>query len=760
MKTIQFTILFCMFMFIHKVNCKAQVNIIPYPASVDIMHGAFKLDKSTSIVLIDDILNINQLEVEQFNLWILQHYGFKLNQTNNLKENQNIIQIRSEKTETEKYELNIQGNKIAIKASGEGLKNAFESLKQLMYANKKENVFSIPACFIIDSARFQWRGMHLDVSRHFFDKAFVKKYIDYISMYKMNVFHWHLTDDQGWRIEIKKYPKLTEIGAWRKGSMIGHYNQHQFDTLRYGGFYTQDDIKEIVAYAKLKHVTIVPEIEMPGHAMAALSAYPQLACTSGPFEVEKQWGVFDDVFCPKPETFQFLEDVLTEVMALFPGEYIHVGGDECPKERWKNCSNCQNLIKKEALKDEHELQSYFIQRIEKFLNKNNKKLIGWDEILEGGLAQNAAVMSWRGTEGGIAAAKQNHFVVMTPGTHCYFDHYQGHPTMEPLAIGGFTPLEKVYNFNPIPSELNALESKYILGAQANVWTEYINTSKEVEYFAIPRMAALAEVLWTTTENKNLTRFLNNIQSHFSYLDLYKTNYAPSIYNINYEIKKDSLSNQFNLNLSNVLFDNNAQMPGDSIVLLKENNKNEFYKSPIVLYKSFQLNAQYQRNNKLIGKACPIVFSFNKATGKNISFKEAPSKFYNKGNLTDGQKAHFPRINKEWLAWSGQNMEASLNLNDASFIESIDLGFLKNEQDWIYLPSQVEIFISLDNIHFVKVDTQPIISEINGKYNYHYAVNKLKAQYINIIATCAPNIETGKLGEGKNAWLFVDEIEIK
>jgi hexosaminidase len=733
---------------------------MPYPASVAMMHGSFNLDKSTSIVLIDDILKINQQEVALFNNWLMQQYGFKLNQVNSLKSNQKSIQISSEKKASEKYELNITGSKIAIKASGEGLKNAFESLKQLMHAHKKENVFEIPSCFIIDSARFQWRGMHLDVSRHFFDKAFVKKYIDYISMYKMNIFHWHLTDDQGWRIEIKKYPKLNEIGAWRKGSMIGHYNQHQFDTLPYGGFYTQEDIKEIVAYAKLKHVTIVPEIEMPGHAMAAISAYPQFACNAGPFEVEKQWGVFDDVFCPKPETFQFLEDVLTEVMALFPGEYIHVGGDECPKERWKKCEQCQNLIKKEGLKDEHELQSYFIQHMEKFLNKNNKKLIGWDEILEGGLAPNAAVMSWRGTEGGIAAAKQNHYVVMTPGSHCYFDHYQGHPSLEPLAIGGYTPIEKVYDYNPIPTELNENESKYILGAQANVWTEYISTTNGVEYAAIPRMAALAEVLWTPIENKNLTRFLKDLQTHYSYLDLYKTNYASSIFNINYEIKKDSLSNQFNLKLSNALFDNNAQMPGDSIVLLKDNNKIEFYKSPIVLNKSFQLNAQYQRNNKLIGKACPIVFSFNKATGKNISFKEAPSKFYNKGNLTDGQKAHFPRINNEWLAWSGQNMDASLNLNDASFIESIDLGFLKNEQDWIYLPSQVEIFISLDNIHFVKVDTQPSISETNGKYNYHYAVNKLKAQYINIIATCAPKIEVGKPGAGENAWLFVDEIEIK
>jgi hexosaminidase len=274
------------------------------------------------------------------------------------------------------------------------------------------------------------------------------------------------------------------------------------------------------------------------------------------------------------------------------------------------------------------------------------------------------------------------------------------------------------------------------------------------------MAALAEVLWTPIENKNLTRFLNNIQSHFSYLDLYQSNYAPSIYNINYEIKKDSLSNQFHLKLSNVLFDNNAQIPGDSIVLLKDNNKIEFYKSPIVLNKSFQLNAQYQRNNKLIGKACPIVFSFNKATGKNISFKEAPSKFYNKGNLTDGQKAHFPRINKEWLAWSGQNMEASIDLIDTAVLESLNIGFLKNESDWIYLPNQVEIYISLDNLTFVKHDVKPLITENNGKFNYQFDLTKVRVKNFVIVATCAPKIEAGKPGAGENAWLFVDEIEIQ
>lgn len=357
-----------------------------------------------------------------------------------------------------------------------------------------------------DFPKFAYRGMHLDVSRHFFPVAFIKKYIDLLALHKMNRFHWHLTDDQGWRIEIKRYPKLTEIGGFRTGSMIGHYRDQTFDDLRYGGFYTQEEIREVVAYASARHIVVVPEIEMPGHALAALAAYPQFSCTGKPLEVGKAWGVFDDVFCPKEETFEFLQHILDEVVSLFPGEYVHIGGDECPKTRWKACSNCQKRMASEGLKDEHELQSYFIQRIEKYLNAKGKKIIGWDEILEGGLAPNATVMSWRGTEGGIAAANLNHGVIMTPGSHCYFDHYQGKEETERLAIGGFTPLEKVLAFNPIPASLDANKAKYILGAQGNVWTEYMSTSEHVEYMVIPRISALAEVLWYGPEKTDYIEF--------------------------------------------------------------------------------------------------------------------------------------------------------------------------------------------------------------------------------------------------------------
>jgi hexosaminidase len=372
--------------------------------------------------------------------------------------------------------------------------------------------------------------MHLDVCRHFFPVEFVKKMIDMLAVYKMNTFHWHLTDDQGWRIEIKKYPKLTEIGAWRDETMVGHYteNDQKFDGTRYGGFYTQEQIKDVVAYAGKRFITVVPEIEMPGHAVAALSAYPEFSCNGGPFKVYTKWGVSDDVYCAgKEETFKFLEDILEEVVALFPGQYIHIGGDECPKTRWKVCPTCQKRMKDEGLKNELELQSYFVKRIERFVASKGKKLIGWDEILEGGLPERATVMSWRGYEGGLEAARSGHDVVMTPGSHCYFDSYQSKDqTKEPLAIGGFLPLKKVYSFNPIPAELTPQEAKHILGAQANLWTEYITSEKQAEYMIFPRICAMAEILWSPKIKQDYRQFLTRLDGHLKRLQKDNINYRP------------------------------------------------------------------------------------------------------------------------------------------------------------------------------------------------------------------------------------------
>lgn len=433
----------------------------------------------------------------------------------------------------EGYRLQVRRRGVEIHANQPvGLFYGVQSLLQLFpvsfFSGELTGAININGIQVVDEPRFSYRGMHLDVCRHMFPVSFIKEYIDLLAMYKFNTFHWHLTEDQGWRLEIKQYPKLTEIGAFRDSTIMGHagVRPEVYDGKPYGGFYTQDEVREIVQYASDRMITIIPEIELPGHSLAALAAYPELACTEGPFQVATTWGVFEDIYCPKEETFTFLENVLTEVMELFPGTYIHIGGDEAPKKRWEESAFCQNLMKKEGLKDEHELQSYFIQRIETFLNSHGRKLIGWDEILEGGLSPNATVMSWRGTEGGIAAAQQGHDAIMTPGSHCYFDHYQADPETQPLAIGGFTPLEKVYGYEPVPEELSAEEAQHILGAQANVWTEYITTPEQVEYMVLPRMAALAEVNWSQPTNKNYEDFQTRMTYHFDVYAALGYNYCP------------------------------------------------------------------------------------------------------------------------------------------------------------------------------------------------------------------------------------------
>jgi hexosaminidase len=411
-----------------------------------------------------------------------------------------------------------------------------QTLRQLLPAaiesSQTETVkWSAPCVEIEDAPAYSYRGIMLDVARHFEPKEFVMKFIDMLAYHKMNTLHWHLTEDQGWRIEIKQYPLLTKVSAYRNRTLVKRSQDPQkrvWDNSRHGGYYTQEDIKEVLAYAEKRFITIIPEIEMPGHAIAALAAYPQLSCTGGPFEVESTWGVFNDIYCPKEETFTFLENVLTEVADLFPSKYIHIGGDEAPKLRWHNCAHCQDMIKKEGLSDEHGLQSYFIKRIEKFLADKGKQIIGWDEILEGGLAPNATVMSWRGEEGGIAAAREGHDVVMTPHSHVYLDYYQADPKTQPLAIGGLLPLSKVYSYNPTPAVLTKEEAKHILGVQGNLWTEYLRTPESVEYMAFPRAAAIAETGWSPQGKKDYKDFKSRIIEQFKRYDAMGWHYCDVV----------------------------------------------------------------------------------------------------------------------------------------------------------------------------------------------------------------------------------------
>ena len=526
-----------------QINVKQEeglnYRILPVPVKMLVKEGSFSLSNDTKISTNDTSNDLNSMtEYLSSEIDKLLHLKIGVTKTKST-DSSNIIFLVLDTTVhlsvkaksgilNEAYTLVVDPDKIVIRGqSTTALFYGVQSFLQLIYPNKENTPISIPAMEIQDYPQFSWRGMHFDVCRHFFSTAFIKKMIDGMAMHKLNTFHWHLTDDQGWRIEIKKYPLLTSIGGWRNETVIGHMSGHplKYDGKKYGGFYTQEEIKEVVAYAKSRYITIVPEIEMPGHAMAALSAYPEYSCTGGPFNVFTEWGVADDVFCAgKEKTYGFMEDILNEVTTLFPGNYIHVGGDECPKKRWNACADCKQRMKSEKLKDAFELQSYFIKRIETFLTGKGKKLIGWDEILEGGLPENATVMSWKGEEGGIVASNEGHNVVMTPGKYCYFDHCQGDVDIEPLSIGGFLPLDSVYSYNPLPKGLDSIKLKHILGAQANVWTEYITTEEHFEYMVYPRLCAMAEILWSPKEKRNYNDFTYRMDMQYLRLDKKNINY--------------------------------------------------------------------------------------------------------------------------------------------------------------------------------------------------------------------------------------------
>jgi len=503
-----------------------NMGIIPAPVSVKKTTGEFVLSQQT--VLLADSANNKAVNyfISYLQNKLMLHNQLKINSTEATANSIVFTEKGTESLPDQGYRLTITPQQIIVAGKGAGLFYGIQTLIQLIPADRMASI-KLPCAEIEDYPRFGYRGVMLDVCRHFFSVEFVKKTIDLMAYYKLNNFHWHLTDDQGWRIEIKKYPRLTEIGSQRAQTVIGNYHDRtpqQFDNTPYGGFYTQDQIREVVKYAADRYINVVPEIEMPGHSLAALSAYPELSCNPDKtYEVGQTWGVFHDVYCPSDKTFNFIEDVLTEVMELFPSKYIHIGGDEVPKDAWKNSAFCQKLIKKLKLKNEEELQSYFIQRVEKFVNSKGRSIIGWDEILEGGLSPNATVMSWRGEDGGIAAAKQSHNVIMTPGSGgLYLDHAQAR-IGEPLSIGGYTPLQATYSYNPTPNALTPDQQKYIIGVQANLWTEYISTDKKAEYMLYPRLLALSEVAWTPLVNKNFKDFSQTrLPSQLAFLD--KNNY--------------------------------------------------------------------------------------------------------------------------------------------------------------------------------------------------------------------------------------------
>ena len=649
-----------------------------------------------------------------------------------------------------------------------GVFYGIQTLRKSIPAEAKGATVLIPAGEIKDEPRFSYRGMHLDVGRHFFPKEFMKKYIDLLALHNMNTFHWHLTDDQGWRIEIKKYPKLTEIGSQRSRTVIGR-NTQEYDNTPYGGFFTQEEAKEIVKYAQERYITVIPEVDLPGHMLAALAAYPEMGCTGGPYEVCPRWGIFEDVLCiGNDQTMQFLEDVMNEIIEIFPSKYVHIGGDEAPRTRWEKCQKCQARIKTEGLKAdknhtaEDRLQSYCMTRIEEFLNSKGRQIIGWDEILEGDVAPNATVMSWRGMEGGIKAAQLGHDVIMTPTSFCYFDYYQTADTKdEPLGIGGYVPIEKVYSLKPVPAVLTEEQSKHILGAQANLWTEYIHSSEHVEYMVLPRMAALAEVQWTQPEKKDFKDFTKRLARLMKFYQRDGFNYAKHVFDLKVDFTPDVTKKAVVVTLSTI-DDAPIYYTLDGTEPTTASLK---YTEPVSITETADFQAVVIRpegKSKVVNKK----ISFNKATYCPIELTFQPSEKYKFGGaitLVDGMKGNDSYATGAWLGFVGGDVEAIIDLGQETEIKQVATNAIVDMSAWIMGSTGLVVSISDDNKEFREVAAKDIPAETNidkkGVENYEITFDPVKARYVKVVIKRSPALPKGHAGEGKAAYMFIDEIEV-
>jgi hexosaminidase len=697
------------------------VNILPSPQQFELKEGKFLFDASTGVfadsVFFEQIPYLKSISSQPLN-----------------GESTTIALLYEGAFSDEEYILDISEDTIAISATtSEGIIRGIQTLRQLLPLQKKSAY--IPALSIHDYPRFSWRGMLLDCSRHFMEKDFVKRYIDLLALHKMNVLHWHLTEDQGWRIEIEQYPKLTEIGAWRT----------QKDGSIYGGFYTKEDIREIVAYAKERHITVVPEIELPGHSLAALSSYPQLSCTGGPFEVENDWGVFKDIYCAGNDSvFMFLENALDEVLELFPSKYIHIGGDEAPKYRWDNCNKCKARMRNEGLDDSHQLQSYFITRIERYLNSKGRQIIGWDEILEGGLAPSATVQSWRGMDGGIAAAKSGHYAIMSPTSHAYFDY-------DLDAID----LQKVYSFEPIPSVLSEEEAQFILGGECNMWSERAPQDL-VDSKVFPRLLAMSEVLWTTAP-KDYPNFYKKVQKHYDILDAFGVDYG-------YEsVPITSHCEYKNGQFEYCLF---SATPDITLEYRLDNSDWKSYSESFFVSNSVLVEARGFKNGKPYGE---YKQSVNKhiANGKKVSYAVPFSPNYpakEELTLTDGLVGSNTKFRDgRWQGFYGESLDVLIDLEEEQTINTIDVGCFQYNLSWILMPKSIRIYSSDDGINFEKlVSFQNTISpQKEGQFRHQYSLLcSARTRYIRLVAENFGILPDWHPAAGSQAWLFVDEIMIR
>jgi hexosaminidase len=754
------------------------ISIIPQPLQVQQSTGVHRLSPKTKIVLSDEQAVSGQATFLKSR--ILAATGYDLEIVNEAKGKCIRLEVEPGLIGTlgsEGYSLTVTKKEVKILATTPaGVFYGIQTLLQLfppeIYSDKpvREIKWSLPIVHITDKPRFAWRGFMLDVSRHFFPATYIYEVLDYMAIHKLNRFQMHLTDDQGWRVEIKKFPKLTEVGAWRVDREDRHWNSRELqqpgEKATYGGFYSQEEIRKFVEYAAQRNIVIIPEIEMPAHSTAALAAYPEYTCTGVPLTV-LPGGIWpcNNIFCAgKDETFTFLEDILTEVLALFPSEYIHIGGDEADKSEWVKCPECQKRIKAEGLKDEKELQSYFIRRIEKFLNSQGRQLIGWDEILEGGLAPNAAVMSWRGTQGGIDAAKAGHPVVMTPTSHCYFDYYQGNPELEPLAIGGYLPLEKVYSFDPIPQGLSAEESRMILGAQANLWTEYISDSTHADYMTFPRLTALAELCWTSPGQKNFDDFSKRLSRQLNRYEVLGINYSKSYSAVD-------ITTGFNPTKKVVEVSLKSGFPGIEIRYTLDGTdpiqSQQIYAGPIEIKESTIIKSVAFLDGKPLSTVSEKRVMIHLATGRPVTYEKQWSSSYPGGgefSLVNGIRGTINLSDGNWQGFEGVDLVAEIDLGSIQTVRRLTVGTLQAIGSWVFFPTQAELSIATESGNFTEVGSFTYTGDPKESsrkiQDFIIEISPAQARYIKVKVKNIGKCPDWHAGKGNPAWLFVDEIIVE
>ena len=748
------------------IPAEQTIDIVPQPAAVTASEGTFTLKASTPVVLTFG----DERMTWAANFWsdvmndVFGRDAEVVNAVKPLKHAINVIQ--DESLADEEYRLNVDASGIEIAAKEPaGVFYALQTLRQMLpvaaFTEQGARV-EIPACQISDKPYFAYRGFMFDMGRHIFTVDEVKDMLDILAMHKINKFHWHLTEDQGWRIEIKKYPRLTEVGSIRKSSPTGR-NKGQ-DGKPYGGFFTQDEVRDVVKYATERFITVIPEIEIPGHSVAALAAYPELGCTGEQYEVATWWGVDERVICPgKESSFTFWEDVLTEVMELFPSEYIHIGGDECPKTFWKKCPACQKRIREEGLKNEAELQAYVTKRIEKFLNDHGRKIIGWDEILEGGLAPGATVMSWRGEGGGIAAARLHHDVIMTPNTYHYFDYYQAKDTAaEPLAIGGYLPIERVYSYEPMPRSLSPDEQRYIVGVQANLWTEYIPDMAQVQYMVLPRMAALAETQWCAPQKKVYEQFLRRTARLCRIYDVKGWNYATHIFDVELDIHPDTADGTIAVTASTI---------DDAPVHYTLDGSQPTAASPVIedtiaISSDAVLRTVALRENGAVSRTTTDAIHFSKATAKPVKLLQAshPSYTFDGASpLADGLTGDRNYKTGRWIGFCGTDLETVIDLGAPTEISSAGFRTCVEKGDWIFDSRGATVLVSDDGTQFreVAAETSPAMksNDGNGVYTHTLKFDPVTCRYVKVLVLSEHSIPEWHGAKGYPGFLFVDEITL-